>query len=978
MEKMMLSLKNIYKILMTNDFPIYSESVINEKNRKGQTLLRFWQSQLADEFRCLPVGKMIWRNDGKRNRYISNLCNRSLEQKLCAEYAGELVQQITIPAMLNQIERFTTFLSARAYRHDVLLRRIQELLRLCSIDDNRITEQMVEHLLNTVQGYSDIQCQTGADDLFQAGYLLTVLTLYAAAGDAMDDPRLSVFCGEAYSMRSVWSQYKANESRHTDEVIFLSIHAGILQDKPLPPHRFFGREEELYDLREMVSSNRKCLISGMGGIGKTELLRQLLRLCSEEKLADRIVVVPYELGIVESFLRAFPGYQRQEPEEGFQSILRMLERQADDGFRLLVLIDNVNNSLEEDPALEKLLLLQCSVLMTSRRTELSGFEVYSIKEPSISTCTLIFRDNFGKPIGQEGRGTLKMLLQDTEICHPLTLKLMARASSSNGWSVPQLAEQLREDMTGLTWTEKDQTIRLDRILRQLYSQTMLSDCCREVADLFTLLPRGSYTRDFLERYFPYLEDDLQQKVDILETEGWLEGDSGGYSMHPLIAQCLRRKVITEEKSEPMLRTLRKQSTDALCCSAQTPHNEHIQSIAQILIHISQFIVGPISREFMLDILSAMSILVFPRKTVEKYQKYLEQLFRRCTIQDDLVRVRCCTVLGIWHCGDAERAEAVFRAQEKNLTVPKDVFLEFCLSVGSDMILKRQYALAEEMLKEVLSEEASPVQKGKAYYQLAGLNHCAGESEKSMHWAKVGAEYARSHPQCDRSTRFFNTSMLCMIYLKFNREAESRELLKELDALMSETSPPAERLEYLSCKGTYELVFGEMEKALDYGQQELELSLEYNGKDRNYYSILGRIAQTLQRLSRYDESVCCYDEVLEHARQVEDSAMLQMASNNISVLYLVMQEPENALVHLETAVAEGRKQGGLMLGESLKNKATAYKQMGNTTQEYICLQEAVPLLEASYGPEHPRSQAARQRFDELDAADIKPDADKEET
>ena len=118
MEKMLLSLKNIYKILVTNDFPIYSESVISEKNRKGQTLLRFWQAQLADEFRCLPVGKMIWRNDGKRNRFLSNLCNRSLEQKLCAEYAGELAQQITVSALLNQIERFMTFLSAKAYRHE--------------------------------------------------------------------------------------------------------------------------------------------------------------------------------------------------------------------------------------------------------------------------------------------------------------------------------------------------------------------------------------------------------------------------------------------------------------------------------------------------------------------------------------------------------------------------------------------------------------------------------------------------------------------------------------------------------------------------------------------------------------------------------------------------------------------------------------------------------------------------------------------
>lgn len=58
MEKMNLSLKNIYRLLMTNDFPIYSESVIDEKNRKGQTLLKFWYSLLINEFQDLPYGRI--------------------------------------------------------------------------------------------------------------------------------------------------------------------------------------------------------------------------------------------------------------------------------------------------------------------------------------------------------------------------------------------------------------------------------------------------------------------------------------------------------------------------------------------------------------------------------------------------------------------------------------------------------------------------------------------------------------------------------------------------------------------------------------------------------------------------------------------------------------------------------------------------------------------------------------------------------
>lgn len=44
-------------ILMTEDFPIYSPSVIGRAERKGQTMLRFWQGQIVPEFRCLPCGK---------------------------------------------------------------------------------------------------------------------------------------------------------------------------------------------------------------------------------------------------------------------------------------------------------------------------------------------------------------------------------------------------------------------------------------------------------------------------------------------------------------------------------------------------------------------------------------------------------------------------------------------------------------------------------------------------------------------------------------------------------------------------------------------------------------------------------------------------------------------------------------------------------------------------------------------------------
>lgn len=284
MEKIILSLKNIYMLLMTEDFPIYSESVIGRNERKGNTMLRFWQGQITEEFRCLPCGQMIWRNVGKRNRYTSYLCNRSAEIKTYSEYAKELASQISVPALLNQISRFMEFLSVRKYRHDILLRRIQELMRLTEAEDPRVSGEIVDQIQKTVFWQS-----TGGDGkLFQAAYLLTLLMIYAAAGEAMDDPVMAVLREKNYGIEAMFNAYIRPQDEAAD-VAFLTVHSGLLQHNLLPQHRFFGREEELFNLKEIASSGRKCLIQGIGGIGKTELLRQLIRICAEEKTVDMLL-----------------------------------------------------------------------------------------------------------------------------------------------------------------------------------------------------------------------------------------------------------------------------------------------------------------------------------------------------------------------------------------------------------------------------------------------------------------------------------------------------------------------------------------------------------------------------------------------------------------------------------------------------------------------------------------------------------------
>lgn len=969
MEKIMLSLKNVYMLLMTDDFPIYSESVVSKADRKGQTLLRFWQCQIAEEFRSLPYGKMIWRGDGKRNRYTSYLCNRSAELRCYQEYAKEISSQASTEAMLSQIGRFMEFLSGKRYRQDILIRRAQELIRLAESEDPRVTGEIARQIRDAAA--SGLQ-EGSQGELFKAGYLLTLLTLYAAAGEAMDDSSMDVLRGEGYSCGELWQSYNRNRKQNLPAV-FLTVHCAMLQDNLLPRERFFGREEELYDLREMVAARRKCLVSGIGGIGKTELLRQLLRRCEEEGAADWIAVVPYTINIVESFARAFPGFQRREPEEEFHRVLWQMGQSAGQGSRILLLIDNVDRSLEEDPALGQLRDLPCSIVMTTRLQGMEGFEVYQLRPPAVSAGTLIFRDNYGSPLTGEDRVALAGMLADEALCYPAILRLMARAAGSKKWSVEELRSQMKKNGISLSWQEGDRTVHLSQMYRQLYSYMRIPKKSQILVELFTLLPRASYSADFLRENFPERvgkffpesgEDSLERGLGGLAAGGWLEENGSDYSMHPLIAQCLRRKTLTEERLEPVLCSMRTRLLQKDPIGRPEYVSEESQLICRIFLWICHFLSGSVSRELMLAALGA-SFTVFPsRQDAAEYQRLLTQMMERCPERDDQIEIFLYLVLVRFGLEDARQFVPVYHRQKEHLTVPCRLFIDFCIYEGYALFRRREYALAEQMLQEGLCDAATPSQKAASYAYLAILCEVQENWEGQMQWSKEGEEYVTEHPECGEYAMFLNLYARCLIQMQCGQREDARLLKGKMKSLLREDSSGELKLFYENIAGFYEMSFGNMEQALAHYYRNQERILWRWGKDDEYFSTLGNIAIVLQRLKRYEDAIAAYSELLAYARERENRNLLQRGSNNLGVLYLDMEKPQEALLYLPTALEEGRKRGGIALAEALRNMARAHGLLGDAALEHRYYQEAAPLLEEVYGPEHPRTAETKARLAEL--------------
>lgn len=955
-ERITLSLKSIYRLLLNDDFPVYSDRVIGKKQRKGQTLLRFWKDIMAHEFCSLPYGKMIWRDDGMRSRSFSNLCNRNDELKIYHEYARELGACISCDTLLHQVELFERFLTGREYSDAALRYRTEAFLRVLE-DDECVNEAIRGQLKGVFEALSD---DTDADpelSAFCAAYLLTVMTLYAAAGTAMGNSAMAVLRSEALGMNALWEMRRQKQEQGEQEVRILTAYSTLLQDTSLSRNRFFGREAELFDLQDLAATGKKCLISGIGGIGKTELLRQLVRRCLEEHLVDKLAIIPYHTSLAESMGYAFPDLMTLKQDEALHSALYRLRREAQDG-TLLLLIDDVTADADADAGLLSLGELPCTVMATSRLPALSGFEPYPLGAPSPDACALIFRDNYGSPLSVAERGELSQLLSRPDFCHPLTLRLLARAAGSKDWTVSALRESLLRD-AALTFVEDGQQVRIEQVLTRLYPANRIPRGCETVVQLFTLLPRDSYPADTLIADFPQLfpgRDELTRNLSLLVRQGWLEQDESGCSMHPLIAQCLRRKTLPESYLAPFLSGLRPRLLDA-----DRELSAGCRRAASIILHSLQFLTGPISGALLMDLMVAMDMLQPFRSQREQYCQWLKQLLRRCPDRDDTVDIVWYTLLCSWLMTEEDTIRTVFDRQRQARTVPLDRYLAFCNAASFQLVYKNP-ALSEQLAQTILAEEDAPAAgKAFAYLRLEQCAEYAGHAEEALHFARTALRYTQDHPECGVSATLVSLTGCATLFVKFGRGEEAKPLLDRLGAIDNLSVYPDTYCTYLFALGTWELYFGDMDNARKAYEQARQGVEELTGKNRFYFDCLNQLAIIAQRQKRFDDAKAAYEEILdERSGHVSGN----VARNNYAVLLLDMGQPEAALPVIDQVLAIAREQGGIALGEALRNKARAHGMLGDAAQERECLTEALPLLEQAYGPEHARPTAARERLAQL--------------
>ena len=309
---------------------------------------------------------------------------------------------------------------------------------------------------------------------------------------------------------------------------------------------FTGREAELRAVEAAIRSSAAPLVlSGIGGIGKTQLI---LRLAENLRTDYDFYYVPFH-GSVRETLLSLPvenlaielpdesGVPQKRPDdEVFQEILSCIRNQH--GENTVLILDNFDAETDEktpelqyDPDFAVLCSLPVRLVLTSR-CRFDGLRNLPLGELEESAILSML----GEALPDESEDTL-LELADTVGRHTLTLSVMARTvrESKGKLTAQKLLQSLRAG------TPASDSI-LDK-LKLVFRASALSKTARSVMACAGLFPQRGISSELL---ITLLTPEQWLTANQLERSGWLRFDAYNnvWSVHPMVRTvCAAEKAV---------------------------------------------------------------------------------------------------------------------------------------------------------------------------------------------------------------------------------------------------------------------------------------------------------------------------------------------------------------------------------------------------------------------------------------------------
>lgn len=554
--KEVLTPKNVYRFLTDNLPGLYPHGVIPAAERKGLTLVKFW-AQVLDGI-IPPEWHASLFGGTQRSRRLSDMMNRTGVQPLPPKLQQEMNALLSGETLIRLSQQVQDFLRSAHYDADALTCALPDFVRMM-MENEECMKPEHEQVFENLQKSRETLPRTFVDML-----TLSWLVLLAFYGPEMGSRELLDFC-------------QAQE--HSAQALYLlSSHVTFGRRVPLSMtgrncelcRQGLSKDEYVMDaasclpqLTDAIRQGGKIAVTGMGGIGKTEMTRQALALLAKEELFSRMAWVQYENSLASSLRMAFDGLDGVAEENVLSTVREKLE--APYQGRTLLLIDSVDMPPEADEGLREIEHWGCDVLVTTRFPLGEGFRNIAVPLLSEEASRALFvqHDPYLQGMGSAETEALHQVLSRVA-GHPLAIILLAHLAKMKRWTMAQLLEELdRISPEGLRLAGGKFSAIAQRIA-QMVSTDALTDRERQVLAVFATFPAWTIpVRDALTLLRDFgTEDELLSALETAADYGLLTSNWRGYAMHPVLAESFRPLLPPMEKVPRLAEIFRERATQS--------------------------------------------------------------------------------------------------------------------------------------------------------------------------------------------------------------------------------------------------------------------------------------------------------------------------------------------------------------------------------------------------------------------------------
>ena len=311
---------------------------------------------------------------------------------------------------------------------------------------------------------------------------------------------------------------------------------------------FTGREEEIQNLKERIAGPVSHIsLYGIGGIGKTEILKKLYQYystCSTEHIPTGIERIAYfsykgsmDLSVIEQLKYSLPVSNADKISCAWKSLEEICSKK-----NTLIFVDNVDKTPDEDGSLCKLKRLNATVILSTRVRDYAEFEQIEIREMGYEENRKIFTEilrKSGIDIREEEEHVLKILITDLVRNHTATNIFIANTVADCGYTIPEIFDLLVK--FGFNIPEEAENTEISIEISKLFPVVHISEKEKNLLEAFSLMPNIPIERNKCEKWF--LPDAGAEKKEQLfmrlYKKGWLEKSGHQYLMHPIIGAAVR-------------------------------------------------------------------------------------------------------------------------------------------------------------------------------------------------------------------------------------------------------------------------------------------------------------------------------------------------------------------------------------------------------------------------------------------------------